>query len=308
MRRIAVESWDPELGTSLPEGAIELSEARVDPNVEIDEGQWRPLAPPEGAVLPRRIVFVDGVRRIDAIVWVTEPSGEARLGLCASYAAGTVATAARAEITAARVERAVFASASLTALETSAGTYRAVEVGGDSVAELSTAVQRELRRLETETARDVPEKDSLVVVDGPLSAEHRLPQAIGYVKTHRVRYLPSGLDSIIGALDAGERTPLFLTTTSWGRYSAYLRLPGPRSHPWSGVVRLEVPESTPVEAAVELVDGAAAGLPRFASTPHKEPRAPQNLFPIGGLERELRRRLGDAALVHRAIRVAAASS
>ena len=141
-----------------------------------------------------------------------------------------------------------------------------------------------------------------------LSAEHRLPSAIGYVKTHRVRYLPSGLDPVIGALEPGERTPLFLTTTSWGRYSAYLRLPGPRAHPWSGVVRLGVPEAASLQAAVQLVDGAAAALPRFASTPHKEPRAPQNLFPIGGLERELRRRLGDAALVHRAIRIAAASS
>jgi hypothetical protein len=50
---------------------------------------------------------------------------------------------------------------------------------------------------------------------------------------------------------------------------------------------------------------SAATLPAYASTPHKDPRAPQNLFPIAGLERELRRRLGDAALVHRALRLAA---
>jgi hypothetical protein len=42
-----------------------------------------------------------------------------------------------------------------------------------------------------------------------------------------------------------------------------------------------------------------ATLPRFASSPHKEPRAPQNLYPIAGLERALRRRLGDPALLYR---------
>jgi hypothetical protein len=47
-------------------------------------------------------------------------------------------------------------------------------------------------------------------------------------------------------------------------------------------------------------------LPRYASERYKEPRAPQNLYPIAGLERELRRRLGDQRLLYRALRVAAA--
>ena len=49
-------------------------------------------------------------------------------------------------------------------------------------------------------------------------------------------------------------------------------------------------------------------LGRYASEPYKDPRAPQNLYPIGGLERELRRRLGDAGLMFRALRVAAAGA
>ena len=54
----------------------------------------------------------------------------------------------------------------------------------------------------------------------------------------------------------------------------------------------------------EIVGGV---IPRYASVPQKDPRAPQNLFPIGGLERELRRRLGgDHALVHRALKAVAA--
>jgi hypothetical protein len=38
--------------------------------------------------------------------------------------------------------------------------------------------------------------------------------------------------------------------------------------------------------------------------PHKDPRAPQNLVPIGGLERELRHRLGDQQILYRALRAA----
>ena len=46
-------------------------------------------------------------------------------------------------------------------------------------------------------------------------------------------------------------------------------------------------------------------LRRYASTEYKDARAPQNLYPIAGLEREVRRRLGDRALLYRAIRKAA---
>ncbi len=49
-------------------------------------------------------------------------------------------------------------------------------------------------------------------------------------------------------------------------------------------------------------------LPRFASCEEKDPRAPQNLYPIGGLERELRRRLGDPMLIMRSLREAAAKT
>jgi hypothetical protein len=54
-----------------------------------------------------------------------------------------------------------------------------------------------------------------------------------------------------------------------------------------------------------LADLTALVLPRYASEAHKDARAPQNLYPISGLERELRRRLGDPALLHRALLVAA---
>jgi hypothetical protein len=42
-------------------------------------------------------------------------------------------------------------------------------------------------------------------------------------------------------------------------------------------------------------------LPRFASRPEHDPRAPQNLLPVGALEKRLRHELGDQAFIRRAI-------
>jgi hypothetical protein len=42
----------------------------------------------------------------------------------------------------------------------------------------------------------------------------------------------------------------------------------------------------------------------MASSPYKDP-GPQDLVPIGGLERELRHRLGDQQLLYRSLRAAA---
>jgi hypothetical protein len=55
-----------------------------------------------------------------------------------------------------------------------------------------------------------------------------------------------------------------------------------------------------------LADLAQVTLVRYASAEYKDARAPQNLYPIAGLERELRRRLGEPALLYRALRAAAA--
>ena len=96
-----------------------------------------------------------------------------------------------------------------------------------------------------------------------------------------------------------QRTPLFLATSSWSRYSWYLRLPYGAGHPWAGVIRCEASADLDVPSARRLADGTATCLPRFASRPHKDTRAPQNLYPIGGLERHLKRLLGDAGHVLR---------
>ena len=72
--------------------------------------------------------------------------------------------------------------------------------------------------------------------------------------------------------------------------------------PWAGIVRCEATGTLPLATVVALADTVTVALPRFASVAHKDPRAPQNLAPIGALERLLRHRLGDAQICYRALR------
>src|SRR5262249_49483201 len=122
-----------------------------------------------------------------------------------------------------------------------------------------------------------------------------------------VKYLPPELDAVVAALAAGERTPVFRIDARFRRYSWYLRLPGPKGGPWAGIVRCEAGPTLDPSAVIALSDRVTERLPRYASEPHKDPRAPQTLYPIGGLERELRRRLGDPAVLYRALRRAGAA-
>ena len=304
-QRVAIETWDPEFGAPLG-GLIETgAEPEIDPGVEAAPADWRPIRPDVGPA-PSRLVFVDGVRRTEAHAWIEEESQPPRQGILASCAAGATVVEERARVAHIEVRRCLFAPGNPQPFRTRAGEYRPGGVVGEGADALSAALQEELGALEIEVAGRVGEAE-LIVVDGPLYGRAHLPRTVGYIKTHRVRYLDgvAGAAETVAALEPGERTPVFRFRTSWTRNSWYLRLPGPRTHSWSGIVRLESAADAPPEETRALADRTAALLPRFASTPHKDPRAPQNLFPIAGLERELRHRLGDPAYVRRALRAAA---
>jgi hypothetical protein len=92
--------------------------------------------------------------------------------------------------------------------------------------------------------------------------------------------------------------------TSWRRYAWYLRLPTRSIAPWAGIVRCEAGTNLPIEELNTLADITALILPGLAGVDYKDPRAPQNLIPIGGLEKILRHRLGDRGLLYRALRAA----
>jgi hypothetical protein len=298
--RFTVETWDSDYGAPTDPDLDDASE-NVDVSVEMRAEDWRPILPETGAV--EDILFVDGVRRVDATLWIDQPPDFPGFALAATYAAGAVRCNGRATIEEAEVERGLFTSAPATDVATSVGTYEVKTTKGTTSEELWLGIQHRMGALEATVARRAGGAEMLVV-DGPLSHSRELENAVGYIKTQKVQYLPLELRHVLTALPAGYRTPLFLTTTSWSRFSWYLRLAN-HAGPAGGLVRCEIDADVDVASAARVATRVSATLPTYASDRHKDPRAPQNLYPIGGLERELRHRLGDKDIAMRALRRAA---
>jgi hypothetical protein len=303
-----VDPWDPGYGMARGD---ELdgreSSARLDLGVELRPDEWRPLSAPADTPRPGSVLFLDGVRRIDARVWVHGKEPEPMPGIVASLAAGLVCCDGAARVVDVVVDRGLYAETGGDIVTRhSRYTYHHTPGGLDK---LTLGVQRRLGELEVELANSWRQhsniEDDLLVVDGPLRGRTHLARTVGYVKTHQKSYLQPEQAKVVAALEPGERSPVFSMGTSWERRSWYLRLPGSSQVPWSAIVRLECSADLPIEDAVTLADVTAQVLPGLASSPHKDPRAPQNLVPIGGLERQLRHRLGDAALLYRSLRGAA---
>ena len=312
--RFFVDTWDPAYGASFEGGTgggpAAPSSAQVDAGVELPADEWRPIGTVPGLRPPDVVLMVDGVRRIDASLWTEEDDGTSYPGLAASYAAGVVRCDLRrgaAELVGARVARGLF-TASPSAEDVVAGQirYPVHRVGGaGELSKLPAAVQGPLTALEVEVSGALRADDDLLVVDGPLRNRRQLPRTIGYIKTQHSQYLTARLTAAaVTALRVRQRSPVFKLGTAWGGYSWYLRLPGPAGAPWAGIVRVECSPDLAESEAIELANLSLVTLPRFASSPYKDPRAPQNLIPIAGLERRLRALLGDARLLHRALTVA----
>jgi hypothetical protein len=310
-----VDPWDPgygmALGDELDGDALAESSAELNLDLEVPAGQWHPIDPDPGPELPRTVLFLDGVRRIDARIWVHGAGPQPAPGIAASFAVGLVTCDGTARVADVSVERGLFTAAqNATDIVTRYARYPARMAEGPGPDQLSLALQQRLANAEVELALTFrarhPDGDDLLVVDGPLRGRTHLDRTVGYIKTHHASYLPAAQAAVVAALRPGQRTPAFAMGTSWRRNSWYLQLPGTPGVPWSGVVRLECPAELPPPQVTRLADLTARLLPPLASSPHKDPRAPQNLVPIGGLERDLRHRLGDQQFLYRALRAAAA--
>jgi hypothetical protein len=313
--KYSVDPWDPSYGQSV-EGDTGLggSEGGGDDKVKVTFDtetaitEWAPVS-----VAPARqnltIVFIDGVRRVDARIWVQDDNGRPHPAIAASWAAGAVVVADR-QATVSEVEVGhgiVTAWTEATDVPTVHGVFEAVKATNGSPESLSSGLQQAMNRTEiavaTRAAHDAGA--DLVVVDGPLRGRDHLTGGVGLVKTHHVAYLEGRPADVLGDLKPGQRTPVFIIAGAgaggWMRYSWYVRLPGAGRSPLAGVVRCEAPGRLELDDVINTANLATAALPRFASEPHKDARAPQNLYPIAGLERQLRHRLGDARLMYRAL-------
>jgi hypothetical protein len=305
MSQLFVEGWAPEYGSSVePDEELRAAEGSVD--VDIEDRPWAPIDGVDDGIPV--VSFVDGVRRIDARLVLDTESGPVP-GICGTYAVGAVTwdrTVPASEIDGVSVERlALLAGGHVPQLPPLPYgiSFATAGVADDDPAALVRSFHDGMRRAEAHLTEELAQGGFFVVADGPLY-EYTDVDKIGYIKSHRRSYLSDEHAPIIRLLGSGQRSPMFaIGEARYRRYSWYLRLADRGDgHSWSGIVRCEAAAALGRERAALLADRSAALLPSVGSEAHVDPRAPQNLVPIGALERHLRHLMGDAGLVIRSLR------
>jgi len=294
------------------EGSIQLNqdEEAVAVDVTVEQATWVAVRPGARRAAPR-IAFVDGVRRIEHRVLVAE--GERTIfGLLGSFGVGAVHVDGAAKVGHEALGRVLVTGGGL-----KQDPFLAYVPGGNplrfeprSEPENDPAVpvqglQKAMRQSEAGLAERLSAEVDVVFLDGPLTflTSAARGSVVGFVKRQLRNYLEPAAHALLPRLAVGERTPLFLIAGRDSRYSWYVRIARGRSieSALTGVVRLEAPAGRGKDEAQALADLSARELCRFASDSTRDPRAPQNLYPIGGLEARLKHRLGDPTVVRRAI-------
>jgi hypothetical protein len=307
--KLYVEEWGAGYGSPYlidpdPNDSEEAAGTLVEDGAELATH----AAPDTPSVVP--LAFVDGVRRAEAWLYRVAADGTTSRAVAGAFATGAViADPDRTPaFSHARVTRlAIWGSGANIALDAIAGGWRwevASIAATDPDAPLAS-LQTRMREAERELAVELASHEHIVVLDGPLNfVVGRDTRVAGYVKTHHRAFLAPDLHVRVPQLRVGERTSLFAIGE---RYSCYLRIavPGPQAGPWSGIVRLHLSGEHGLASATQLAGILTSRLPRFAGIPYCDPRAPQNLQPIGALESHLRHLMGDPQLCARAVRDAA---
>lgn len=286
----------------------EMSQAVIDPDVETPD--WSSaIHPAESTAEPA--IFVDGVMRTELRVMARD--GDTRAwGLLGSYAAGAVRCDGAATFIAEEegVRRALLLGGRVEAPALTvhvAGhslVYDSHSVAADTPQGLRRGLQRLMLSYEQQLANRLAD-DALVFADGPLHLElNAASPVVGVVKRMVRAYLDDNHAALLGLLHPRQRTPLFaLGNNLLDRYAWYQRLIPlqPAWHELAGLVRCEVRMNLGLERARRIADRVAWHLPSFAGRPGIDPRAPQNLTPVGALEARLKHRLGSSLVIGRAL-------
>lgn len=308
--RVRIDPWEVDYGDQTPLApADDQPNEQVDHEIEVSDADWQAIAPSGDVVPQQRLVFIDGVRRLEARV-LARQGDQLIYGGFGSFAVGAVEVdSSSASFGALRVFRVAVLGAGERLPDPvhvrSNLIYQPESTPNAEVDGPLRHIQQSMRLAEATLARDLCSHDTLTIVDGPLSFEpERRGVALGYIKRVHELYLPAKFIPLLATLPAGARTPMFgiqTTKSGFARYSWFQRLadPGPGATEMHGIVRLEVAANIGVDAARDLANAATAWLPRTAPKRARDPRSPQNLLPIGALEQKLRVALGDARLFRR---------
>jgi hypothetical protein len=304
---LRLDPWGAEY-----EGSIQLSdeEEAVPVDIRVESAAWAAVRP-EPAPRPRRIAFVDGVRRIEHRLLIGD--GERTVfGLLGSFGVGAVTVDGPARVGHEMIGRVAVAAGGLK-LEPfvapvdgrGALLFAPLSEAENTPVAPVEGLQKAMRHSEAGLAERLSAEADVVFLDGPLTflAAAAPGSVVGFVKRLLRHYLDPSAHALLSRLDVGERTPLFLIPGREPRYSWYLRIARgrPIESALTGVVRLEARAERGLDEARALADLSAREMHRFASDATRDARAPQNLHPIGGLEARLKHLLGDAAVVRRAI-------
>lgn len=306
MMRVLADPWDPGYGM----GYAPDDEVTAPVDLEVEGVGWL-LSIPGVPSEPRCLAFLDGVRRVELRLLLAE--GERRVpGALASFAVGAVFAGSGSGFGPIRIGRRIVAGGGtqVEPFELRIGEtpvrWEPLATPADDDLLVQLAIQQAMRLAEAELARELgADGCDLLFVDGPLGFLDpvRAP-VVGIVKRSMKRYLDGTAGMLLPRLEPGSRTPLFLLgdpSAGSVRYSWYVRLAPLRAawHDHAGLVRCELSAHTPLADARRLADEITGLLPRFAGSP-ADPRTPQNLAPVAGLERRLRHHLGDETLLRRA--------
>jgi hypothetical protein len=300
---IYIEPWSSGYGSpmQIDEENEATGEARF-----IEEEGFDFVPPRVMAIQP--MAFVDGVRRQEAALsqW---NEGRSLPGIAGAYAVGAVTSDGRSPpiFTNETVQRLVIWAGGLDGSLPdipSGWTWRVESTPDPTPGAPLRRLQELMRRAEARLGHLLAASGHLVLLDGTLwfAESYEDKNIAGYVKTHHVRLLPEAEARRLPDLPAGWRTTIFRTPAN--RYACYLRLAQRTIYapPLAGIVRLEFSGTVPLAQAREMATRFAVALPPNAGVPYVDPRAPQNLQPIGALETHLRHLLGDLAMAERAAR------
>jgi hypothetical protein len=303
---LRLDPWGAEY-----EGSIQIvdEDEPVPVDIRVEQPGWAAVRP-SPAPPPGRIAFVDGVRRVEHRLLIGDEDRTV-FGLLGSFGVGAVLVDGRARVTHEGIGRALVTGGGL-----KLDAFRAPvsargsllfqprsEPDNTPVAPVE-GLQKAMRREEASLAELLSADVDVVFLDGPLTfLTGARGSVVGFVKRLLRSYLDPSAHALLPRLEVGERTPLFLVPGKEPRYSWYVRIARGRviESALTGVVRLEARAARGLAESRALADLSAREMPRFASTATHDPRAPQNLFPIGGLEARLKHLLGDPAFVRRAI-------
>lgn len=307
--RVRLDPWEPEY-----EGSIQLeggNEQAADVDLQVELGFWAAVSP-AAVTPPEKIFFVDGVRRIEHRILV-ESEDRTHFGLLGSFGVGATEVTSQARIVGEEIRRITAVGGGLEldqwqcrlAAGSTTVVFEPISVAENTPEAALLGLQNAMRTSEAALAEVLATDEALVFLDGPLTffTATKLP-VVGLVKRLLRSYLPPDKASLLRTLQVGQRTPLFLIKeTRHQRYSWYMRIGVGRAieSPLTGIVRLETSSALDRELVRRLADLSALILPRFASAYGRDPRAPQNVYPVAGLEASLRHRLGDTLLIRRAI-------